>query len=201
MDAIVSTIQRWIAQIFVYTLTAKASAIGDDDAVESADGASDNAGGSKTQRATVRIQPFGFNSLPPNGLRGLSLRLGMSNIFFIGIGPQKSYGPTNMEQGETALYAKQGQTVLLDKDGNIVATPKSGQTVQLGGNTYSLPKWDDFATQLDTFINAIAGLTPNPPTTLVQALAYLATIITAANALKTAMAANSDYKSSIAKNG
>lgn len=161
MEDIRSTVQRWIAQIFIWTLTAKSSAVGDGDAIESADDARDPGAPdheAKSQRRVVRIQPFGFNSVPPTRLRALSLRLGMSNIFFIGIGPQKAYGPTEMTEGETAVYAKAGQTILLDKDGNVIATPAEAGTVQLGGDDYSLLKTEDLLTDLGNFAKVVAAI-------------------------------------------
>lgn len=127
-----------LAQLFVYTLTAKASAIGDNDAIEASDDAKAPGldGEAKPQRKVVRIQPFGFNGVPPKGVRSLTLQLGKSNLFFIGIAPTQAYGPQGLNTGEVAMYAEPGQTFVLDKNGNLIATPTGSGTVQLGGNAY-----------------------------------------------------------------
>lgn len=116
-------VARVLAQTFIYTLTAASSALGDKDAVESSDEGRDPgspASEKKSQRSVVRIQPFGLRSVQPTKLRGLTLRLGMSNLFFIGIGPTKAYGPQNMNVGETALFSSGNAQVLCDKDGNVI---------------------------------------------------------------------------------
>lgn len=155
--------RRALAQTFIYTLTAKGSALGDQDAVESSDEGRDPgspATEKKSQRGVVRIQPFGFRGVPPAKLRGLTLRLGMSNLFFIGIGPTTAYGPQGLDVGEVAVYAKPGQTFVLDKNGNLIATPAGSGTVQLGGNAHPLPLWDTFENSLVTFFNMFAGTAP-----------------------------------------
>lgn len=163
-------VARWIAQIFIYTLTAKSTATGAGDALEGVDGSRDPdapANAKKSQRSGVRIQPFGFISVPPTKLRALGLRLGASNIFFIGIAPQKAYGPTDLEEGESAVYAKEGQTVLLNKDGDVAIDAKATRDVILNGGTKKVARVDDTAKadtlmatwmgQVEGFIN---GLTP-----------------------------------------
>lgn len=153
-------VARWIAQIFVYTLTAKGSATGDSDEVEGVDGARDPgapANAKKTQRRVVRIQPFGFNSVPPTKLRSLSLKLGASNIFFIGIGPQKAYGPTDLEEGEVALYSKVANVrVKLTKDGDVLINAEGTRDIILNGGTKKVARIDDTA-KADTLMAAWMG--------------------------------------------
>lgn len=214
MEDILAKVQRWIAQIFIYTLVSKSSAQGDNDAIESADGAVDPgapANAPKTQRRVVRIQPFGFNSLAPTKLRGLSLRLGMSNIFFVGIGPQKAYGPVDLVEGETAVYAKSGQTLKLDKDGNVIATPVNAGTVQLGGADYSLLKTEELLSDLSKFAKVVAAIALSNVASIGAPLAGTAVTPAADGALSTnavelaalvtKLSTASNYTSTKAKNG
>lgn len=200
---------NWLYNMFVWTLTAKSSADGNGDAIEGADGSDGES--QKSQRKVARIQPFGFNSLPPKGLRSLSLRLGSSNIFFIGIGPQKKYGPTDLEEGESAVYAKPGQSIVLDKDGNIVQTPHGSGTVQVGGADYSLLKTEDLLTDLGNFAKVVAAIalsnvasvgSPLAGTTVTPAAdGALATNAVELGTLVGKLSTPSNYKSTKAKNG
>jgi len=154
-----------IAQLFVYTLTAKASAIGDKDSIEASDdakapGAAASEG--KPQRSVVCIQPFGFNGVPPRGVRSLTLQLGRSNLLFIGIAPTKAYGPQGLDVGEAAVYAEPGQTFVLDKNGNLIATPAGSGTVQLGGNSHKAIL-DTILTDLATALGFIAASNSGGP--------------------------------------
>jgi phage gp45-like len=110
-------ILAWVEQrllgIVGWTLTARSSPLGNEDQVEGEDG-------SRHGRPVQRIEPFGLRSRAPKGLRALWLRLGTSNVVFIGIAPTGGYGPQNLEEGETALYSIGGALALLDKDGNVV---------------------------------------------------------------------------------
>jgi phage gp45-like len=187
-----------IAQIFGYTRIANASALGDSDAVEKEDDAADP-DGQKGQRPVVRLHPFGFISRPPKGLRGLWLRIGSSNVAFIGIMPQQSYGPQNLNVGETAVFGSQQQNTLYDQNGNIIHTPTGTGTVQCGG-THPMPIWDSFTTAFNTFVGAVAGIA-TPVSTLLQCAGALNTIIAAALTLQTSMTTNTSYKSTIAQNG
>lgn len=193
---------RGLAQAFLWTLTAKASAIGDDDAVESGDdgvdpGAPPNE--QKGQRKVIRVQPWGFNGAPPKKLRSLSLRLGSSNLFWIGIGPTQAYGPQNLNPGETAIYAQPGQVFYLDSNGNLIGTPAGSGTFQAGGNTYSMPQWDAFAAVLKSATAAVAALTA--ATDLASAILAINGTLTALKTLNTALGVNNNYKSTLAKNG
>jgi phage gp45-like len=153
-------LDRRLIQLFSYTMTAKASAIGDSDAVESSDESNDQPPGSpvpKGEKAPVRVQPFGFNGVPPAKLRGLVLRLGTSNLFFIGIGPQQKYGPQSLNTGEVAVFNAFGAQIVLLNDGSIQVTPHGAGTAQLGGATYNAPKWNTFETDMQAFVNIVLG--------------------------------------------
>jgi phage gp45-like len=197
---IADMVTQKLASLFGYTLTSNISALGDSDQVESADDAVDPDTMQKSQRPATRIQPFGFISRAPTGLRAMWLALGSSNVFFMGIGPQQKYGPQNLNDGETAVYAKPGQTFLLDENGNLIGTPAGSGTFQAGGNTYSMPQWDAFASAFATFIGSMSSTTL-PIATLPQAAAALNTLIGAMNTLSAAMGSAGNYKSTLAKNG
>jgi phage gp45-like len=111
-----------LAQLFVVTKVGKSSKIGNDDALETADS-------SNEQRPATRIEPFGFRSRPTNKLRGLGIRLGTSNLMFIGVLPSEGYGPQDLDDGESAMYSAGGQELRMKSDGTIQAKDKNGTVV------------------------------------------------------------------------
>jgi phage gp45-like len=156
-------VQALIARMFLYTLTAVASSIGNADAVESADPGRDPDAPDdekKSQRKLVRVQPFGFNSVPPKGIRGLSIWMSKSNGWFIGIGPTKSYGMQNCAQGETELYCSaNGTRVYLDKNGVVHVDASTGQDVIVNGGSAQVGRVGDavsVATTMATWIAAVS---------------------------------------------
>jgi hypothetical protein len=63
----------------------------------------------------------------------MTLRLGSSNTFFLGIASNGGYGPSDLQDGETALYCIDDTAVVkLDKNGNIL--------VQAGSSTFKITK-------------------------------------------------------------
>lgn len=137
-------IETAVTRIFQVTQFAKSSEIGEDDAVESAD---ENAPGEnqRGQRPTVRSTPWGVAGRPTNKVRSVCLRLGASNLLFVGILPTEGYGPQNLKDGETAIWSAAVERGMhLTEDGDNKLGAASGQTVQVNGNDYKLPKWDHF---------------------------------------------------------
>lgn len=129
-------IETGLRRLIGFTLVSSSSSMGQD-SVQIED--SDN-----TQRPVQRIEPYGFRGRPPAKVRGLWLRLGASNVAFIGILPTKAYGPDNLEEGETALYCSAGGTIVkLDKDGNIAINAASGKDVIVNGGTEKVSRVDD----------------------------------------------------------
>lgn len=192
-------IKQAIAHLFVYTNTSRSSTIGDEDAVESSDEGVDPGTTQKGQRPVVRILPYGLASRQPSGLRGLSIQLGRSNVFYLGIGPTEKMGPQSLDVGEVCVWNNGGVQVYLDKNGNVIITPTGSGIVQVGGNSYALPQWDPFISALGTLSSTIAGLV---------AATDLASVITLANGIRTAfvtfnsaLSAASSWKSTKAKNG
>lgn len=177
-----------VPRLFGWTLSAKSSEMGDQDEVQTEDGVDG-------QRPARRIEPWGHRGRAPSKVRTLWLRLGSSNVVFLGIAPSKGYGPDDLEDGETALYCATGGTeIRLDKDGNVKITSAVGKLVTINGDDFWLPKWDDFMSGLSTFLtNLKTDLTAANAGTLVGNPAIIA--------FETAIAAASQYKSTKAKNG
>jgi len=112
-----------VFSLFGWTLTARSSELGDKDAVQTADGES-------TQRPARRIEPFGFRSRPPNGMRCLTIKIGTSNVIMIGIGSTAKYGPQDLEDGEVSMYGPvAGSDTRFDKDGNVKTKSAADVTV------------------------------------------------------------------------
>jgi len=110
---LLAQIDARITRLFGWTLSANSSEMGDGDQVQTADGG-------ESQRPVQRIEPFGLRSRAPAKVRQLWIRLGASNVLTIGIQPTKGYGPTDIDDGETALYnAVLGCVLKLSKDGVI----------------------------------------------------------------------------------
>jgi hypothetical protein len=137
-----------LIRMFVYTLTAATSELGDGDALEGSDEATDPGSNQKSQTPAVRQQPFGLNSRAPKGLRAFALRMGSSNVFLLGVAPQQKYG-AGVDVGELLLYnIVKGCQQLLDKSGNVKidsGTPDGGAQgdVQVNGGTKKVARVDD----------------------------------------------------------
>lgn len=100
--------------LFGFTMTSRSSALGNEDAVETGDG-------EKTQINVQRIEPFGLRYRAPGKVRSLHLKLGSSNVFFIGVASNSAYGPQDLEDGEIALYnAFDACNVVLNKNREVV---------------------------------------------------------------------------------
>lgn len=183
-----TTIDQRLLSLFGFTLSAKSSEMGDEDEVVTADGVD-------AQRPARRIEPWGHRGRSPGKVRTFWLRLGSSNVLFLGVAPSKGYGPDDLEDGETALYCAVGGTeIRLDQDGNVNIVSATGKLVTVNGDDFSLPKWDDFMSGLSTFLgNLKTDLTAANAGTLVGNPAIIA--------FETAIAAASQYKSTKAKNG
>lgn len=139
---------RGLGQIFLWTLTAKSSSLGDNDAVQSGDDGVDPgapANEQKGQRKVIRVQSWGFNGAPPTNLRSLTLRLGSSNLFWIGIGPTQAYGPQDLDVGETAVYAISKALIRLWKAGKLSLNSDTGQgaDVVVNGGTAKVGRVGD----------------------------------------------------------
>ncbi len=156
--AIVTIIDRRINGLFGWTLTSNASAMGDSDQVQTGDEPVD---GKQTQRPVRRIEQFGLRSRPPAKIRSLWLRLGSSNVLFLGIAPTKGYGPTDLADGETAVYSKAVEKGMhLDTDGNNNINAASSKDVVVNGGTKKVARVDDLViagTSMAAWISAISA--------------------------------------------
>ncbi|MEO9192164.1 MAG: hypothetical protein ABI445_00775 [Polyangia bacterium] len=186
-----------LARMFVWTLTANTSALGNEDHVAQGDNDDNPTPG---QRPVRRVEPFGMRSRPPAKQRSLSLRLGSSTVLYLGIASDGGYGPKDLADGEVVLYSKNvPQGVRLMDNGDVALASKAGQVVSVNGTTYAMPKWDDYSTDLDTLIGAVAGMPV--AVNLFDAITNMNTIRAAFTAFQTAKLAALDYKSTKAKNG
>lgn len=182
-----------LGHLFGFSLTAKSSAMGTEDEVQT-----DDEG--KGQRPARRLEPWGLRGFPVSKSRSFWIRLGSSNVLFVGIAPSKGYGPSDLLEGETALYSKEiPKGVHLTDAGDNKLASKDGRTVQVNGADYFMAKWEPFATVLAAFAGSLAGITT--PTTLAEVITAIGVVKTASTTLQTAMGTNSNYKSTKAKNG
>lgn len=138
------------ALLFGWTLTSKSSAMGAADEVQTADDDTN-----KGQRPVRRIEPFGLRSRTPSKMRALWLRLGASNVVFLGIAPSQGYGPSDLEDGEVAIYNVSKALQRFWKTGKITIDADSGQDIVLNGGTKKVARVTD-----PVRIGTLAGSTP-----------------------------------------
>ncbi len=174
------------SSLFGWTLTAKSSPMGDADEVRV-----DDEG--KGQRPSRRIEPWGHRGRSPSGVRSFWIRLGSSNVLFMGVAPSKGYGPSDLEDGETALYSAEVEKgVHLTEDGDNKLASKTGKTVQVNGDDYSMLKTETLLADLASFLGTINPANTGGP------------ILNDGGTFKTNMITslgNGSYKSTKAKNG
>jgi len=119
-----------------WTRTAKTSATGERDTVVTADGA-------KGQRPVRRLEAWGFRGRPPQGVRSFWIRMGSSNVVIVGLAPGKAYGPSDLEDGETAVYNITRALVRLWKSGKLTVDAEDGEDVVVNGGTLPVARKDD----------------------------------------------------------
>lgn len=176
-------------------ILAKSSADGHDDALEGRTAPAEP----DYQIPVRRIWPFGIRSRPPAGVEAVVVYPNGSPVSGVMVGAESAkYGPSDLEEGETAVYSSSGATMKLDKDGNIIILALGSATIQLAGSTFAAPKWDDgtpgptgtgFVTALNTFITALVAATT------------IANVVSAATNFQTAMAGAGNFSSGFVKNG
>jgi hypothetical protein len=159
-SAELADLRKWVenkltlhtATLFGWTLTAKSSEMGDTDQAETADG-------EKGQRPVRRIEPWGHRGRAPSKIRSFWIRLGSSNVLFVGIAPSKGYGPNDLEEGETAIYsAKNPEVVRAKSDGTTAITSSNSKPLTLNGDGHPLPKFDTYEAAEKTFLAALDTL-------------------------------------------
>lgn len=139
-------VERHVNGLFGWTRVSAASATGDQDQVQTSDEPTQDETGVLRigTRPARRVEPWGFRGRPPDKVRTLWVRLGSSNVLFIGVAAGKGYGPTDLDVGETALYCSQaGTEIRLDKDGAIDVDAASGQDVTVNGGTAKVGRVGD----------------------------------------------------------
>lgn len=185
--------EQQISGLFGWTLTSHTTAMGDGDQVQTSDE-------NKSQRPARRIEQWGVRGVPPRKLRTLWVRLGTSNVLYIGVAPTSRYGPTDLAAGETAVYSEQIEKALhATSDGDCKLAAKNGRRVHINGNDYVGVKWSDgsgvpltdqgFVGALYTFLNSVSAATT------------AAQIATAATIFKAAMDASTYFTSDKWSNG
>lgn len=126
-------VEQKLSQMIGWTLSAHSSATGDADAAALADDDASNG-----QRPGRRIEPWGVRGRPPSKVRMLQLRLGSSNVFFLGVAAGKGYGRSTLDEGETQLYCSaNGTEVVLHQNGD--GEINSGETATITVNGGTLP--------------------------------------------------------------
>lgn len=122
-----------IAQVVAYGLVTRATENGDD----AMDG---RALGS--QIPARRMGPWGVRGVPvlhaeciaisPDGAAGNKVIIAAEKMVRVASGLRYQYGPTDMTEGETALYDAAGSVVHLRADGSVTIVPKAGAKVKIG---------------------------------------------------------------------
>ena len=109
-----------------WTTISSTTSSGDDEGVAPSDGNEEN------KRSARRIEPFGFRSRPPSGIRSLIVKAlaGAAHALIVGTASSK-YGPADLKEGETCLFSMAGCTIKLNEDGEIIMTGKAGQSITL----------------------------------------------------------------------
>jgi phage gp45-like len=114
--------------------------------VSSADGQSDKVKGYQTEGADEqpydfsvrRLFPFGLRARPPSKAGVLGVRIGKGGRSGDGVvvGAESTrFGPSDLKEGEVALYNKvSGTVVKLDENGGATMTDAAGASVKLDGN-------------------------------------------------------------------
>jgi phage gp45-like len=154
-------VDRKIIGLFGWTQTTNASAGGEADQVESCDEGVDPGTAEKSQRQTTRVEPFGHRARGPKGLRALWLKLGESNVFFIGFGPSEKYGPQDLDVGEVAVYNVTKALIRLWKLGKLTVDSdvSASQDVVVNGGTLPVARKTDKTIADTTMATWVANVT------------------------------------------
>ena len=82
-----------------------------------------------------RFGAYGFTSVPKAGAEGIFICVGgrRDQVFCIGT-EDRRYRPTDLADGEVAIYNDTGAKIVFKTNGDIEVTPKSGQKLKLVGD-------------------------------------------------------------------
>lgn len=122
-------------------------------------------------------QQYGFSSRPPVGSEVLLGRPnGLRDDAVAFATNARAYRPTDLDEGEAAMYGPTGTACKASTDG----------TIHVGGNAELLAKGETLKTALDTFCTVVGALSTDASPAQ-NGLAIMA-IVGAANTLKTSLA-------------
>lgn len=178
--------------------------------VNSADGTGDAVKGYPTEGtdeqaydfAARRVFPFGIRSRPPVGTTGVWIgKAGHTGDGVIVAAESSRFGPSNLNDGEVAIYNKtNGTTILLDQNGNIKITPGSGATIQLGGNSFSMVL-SSLIADLHSWVFAVNAVLASNVASIGAPLAGYAGNAAILAAFSSTTGAANAYQSTVVKNG
>lgn len=132
---VVRELDKRFAIQFGWTRSARSSPYGETDQVETADG-------SANQRPVRRLEMWGLRGRQPKGVRTFWVRIGSSNVVYLGIAPPRAYGPGDLDDGETALYAATAALIRLWASGKVTIDA-DGDDVVVNGGTLKVARATD----------------------------------------------------------
>lgn len=206
--------ERLVAMIYGivrYSTVAENSADGTTDKVAGHPGNPDE---QATHEEARRFQAWGVRSRPPKGVEAIVLRVGGGATNGVQVAHESGkYGPTNLNDGEVAIYCKaSGTQIVLDQNGGITITGASGQNVNvnvsgggavnIAGSGHPMLLADVLLSDLQAFVSTMntilqAGTAGGPTKQVIVQAAQLA-LTQLYTRLQSGGAA---YKSTVANNG
>lgn len=114
-----------------------------------------------------RLWPFGIRSRPPVGVDAVVVHAFGGSTNGVMVGAESSvYGPSDLQEGEVAIYAKKADAMIkIDVDGKITIDSHSGANVVVNGGSKSVARVDDL-TNPGALIISQVGVAPNITLTL-----------------------------------
>lgn len=99
-----------------------------------------------------RVQNYGLNSWPPDGVQGVMVSVGGDKDLAVIVSADDPLSRFPVKKGETALYSKFGNSVYLNDSGGVAVV----------GKTYSLKNdSDDLVSLLVDLVDALTKVTTN----------------------------------------
>lgn len=161
--------EKIAAGVIKYGLYSRSTASGEGDAIRGYQ--TDGPDEQSYDFAGRRVFPFGIRSRPPSGTWGVWIGKGGRSGDGVIVGAESSrFGPSNLNDGEVAIYNKvTGCTILLDQNGNVVINggtlkvARVSDPVNVGTLAVAAPVGGGACTV--TFTPKNADGTPGTPTT------------------------------------
>jgi phage gp45-like len=124
--------------------------------------------------------PFGLRSRPPSGVEAVVVLVNGAATRAVMVSAESAkYGPSDLEEGESALYNKTAAVIRIWKDGKITIDADNADLVVNGGNakvarvgdkakivtglTAPLYQW---MKAVETALTSLSGGTPTPATSV-----------------------------------